>query len=81
MSACIPGREVDIELRVKGTTKIRWASVVCPAKWKRSQLLRYVRAEHPGESVRIVKWHPYNEVGGGIYPRLWIVSPEEMARV
>lgn len=56
MSACIHGREVELQFSSKNTGH-RWtATVVCPAEWTEERLLNYCSSEHPNEEVSIKDW-------------------------
>lgn len=48
-------------------------TIVFPADWSKSQLLDYVRAVHPEETARIVKWNEVLDKTG--HARLWMVNP------
>jgi hypothetical protein len=78
MSACLPGREVVIQLRRRTTGTVKMCSVVCPANWERGRLLNYVRREHPNEAVVIKDWKPVATEEDRWHTRLWIVNPTEM---
>lgn len=77
MSKCITGRTAVIALRKPGRPP-RETTVGFPASWKRSTLLRYVRSEHSGETVRILSWHRVAPPGSW-EPSLWLVNPESFA--
>jgi hypothetical protein len=73
-------RQVDIQLRNKKYDMTHDASVICPSRWSKSQLLDYCRACHPNETVKIIQWH---DVGSDEDPwgvRFWLVNPEEMLK-
>lgn len=72
MSTCLRGREVRIRLRERTGKRVEvLVSVVVPARWRKSDVLRYVRGEHPNETVKIVEWETL-----GWDQRLWIANPE-----
>ena len=77
MSTCLRGRTATIALR-KPRTPARNVKVVFPARWGKATLLRYVRDEHPGETVRIVRWDR-SVPQGSWEPFLWICNPEGFA--
>jgi hypothetical protein len=70
MSACIRGREVVVAIRPNRRGSPWTASVICPARWRKSDLLRYVRAEHPTDSVLIEEWKA---------AELWIANPRDFS--
>lgn len=74
MSRCIIGRTARIALRKKGQ-EARIVTLVFPSRWRRSDLLGYVRREHPTETVRIVGWGSVTD-GSTWEPSLWIVNPD-----
>lgn len=71
ISTCLRGREVRIQLRSRGKRETKLVSVVVPNLWRKSDLLKYVRQEHPNESVKIVEWETLDWE-----QRLWIANPE-----
>jgi hypothetical protein len=74
VSKCLAGRTALLALRKPGHTA-REVTVVFPSSWKRSALLRYVRSEHPGETVRILEWHQVAK-DDSWEPALWICNPD-----
>jgi hypothetical protein len=73
MSRCLQAREVTIALRFRrGEPKPKRFTLVVPAHWTKAALLRYVRAEHPDETARIVQWNPSAD---GWEPRIWMPNP------
>ena len=75
MSGCIRGREVTVAIRKGGRGKATRFNIVCPARWTKAGFLRYVRAEHPGETVRIVDWQPAGSSDDAWRQRLWLANP------
>lgn len=72
MAKCIGAREVTVAFRHKKHKDDSWsAQVICPLTWKKGQFLKYVRENHPNETVRIEAWPIYAVA-------LWMVAPEEM---
>ena len=77
MARCLVARTALIQLRPKGGQPWQ-ATVVFPARWTRSTLLRYCRSEHPDETVRIVEWHPTCRFGEWS-PSMFLANPEGFA--
>jgi hypothetical protein len=72
--ACFDARTAVIALRTRRAThKPNNYTVVFPADWSKSQLLEYVRAVHPEDTARIVKWNEAYTVNDEV--RLWMVNP------
>lgn len=74
MSHCIPARVARVRLRQRRAPhKVLVASLVFPARWEKRTLLRYVRAEHPNETVVLLDWPPAFE---GWNALLWLANPD-----
>jgi len=71
MSTCLRGRLVTVGIRRRRRGPPQEAVLAVPERWSKSRLLRYVRGEHPEDSVRLVAW-PIS----GWEPGVWLVDAE-----
>jgi hypothetical protein len=72
--SCLRGREVKIRLRSKfDRSRFNDYTLICPTSWTRARFQKYVRGEHPNETLRILDWGE-----SGWEPTHWIVNPQAM---
>lgn len=79
MSKCLIGREVIVAIRSKGQTEPDLYSVIVPGRWSKSAFLEYVRAEHPGDTVKIHEWKPTGSENDPWGARFYIANPKGFA--
>lgn len=72
MSRCLIVREVDVWIR-RPRQDAKTFRMVIPVHWTKSTLLSHVRAEHPGETVKIRSWYMTGS------PTIWLPNPEGFA--
>jgi hypothetical protein len=76
MSGCLRGREIVAAIRMRGRGEPRLAHIIVPSRWSKSQALRYIRREHPDDTVRLVDWMPSGTPSDPWQQRLWIANPD-----
>ena len=87
MSTCIAARIAIIALRLtersaKRTNLPSWRAetrlytLVFPATWSKTNLLNYVRQEHPNQTVRIMEWGHQGKADQPWETALWLANPK-----
>jgi len=79
MSGCLRGREIVVAIRRGRKGEPKHAHIVVPAHWTKADAMRYVRREHPDDSVRLVEWMMCGSRDDPWQQRLWIANPNGFA--
>ena len=73
MSRCAAGRVIQIALRRSREKDPTEYTVAIPSRWTKMDALRYIRSEHPKETVKILDW-PTLDWSGEHEHVLWIAT-------
>lgn len=75
MSKCIAARTAVVAIRRPGDKEPKNFTLVFPARWEPSDLLKYVRSEHPGETVKIMTWNDSTLTDDKWETAMWMANP------